>query len=83
MDEKLVYGLLSRRYQLQMSSGTLHRVASFLTDVAENISPPSSGFLRVTGFSETSVRTRSTHHKVREGIYNLYRRGSIPEDSVL
>jgi hypothetical protein len=34
-------------------------------------------------FSETSVVTRSTWYKVPEGICNLYRHESIPEDTVL
>jgi hypothetical protein len=33
-----------------MSSGTLYRVALVKTDVSENVSPPSSGLLRVIGF---------------------------------
>jgi hypothetical protein len=31
-------------------SGTLYRVAVVITDVFENVSPPSSGFPRVIGF---------------------------------
>jgi hypothetical protein len=36
--------------QLEMLSGTLYRVALVPTDVSENISPLSSGILRVIGF---------------------------------
>jgi hypothetical protein len=42
-------GMLSRRYQLFMSSGTLYRVRQVTFDVSENTSPPSSGFLIVIG----------------------------------
>jgi hypothetical protein len=39
--------MISRRYQLKVSSGTLYRVAIFRTDVSEKVLPPSSGILRL------------------------------------
>jgi hypothetical protein len=42
--------MLSRQYQLNMSSRTLYHVALVRTDVSENVSCTSSGFLRVIGF---------------------------------
>jgi hypothetical protein len=38
-------GILSRRYQLKMPSGTLYRVALVRTNVSVKVSSPSSGFL--------------------------------------
>jgi hypothetical protein len=49
VEEHLSSGVLSQRHQLQTSAGTLHSVPLVRTDVSENVSPPSSGFLRVTG----------------------------------
>jgi hypothetical protein len=40
-----------------MPSGTLYPVAIVRTDVSENISPPSSGFVRV--MTKCSLRTQS------------------------
>jgi hypothetical protein len=49
---------------LQMPCGTLYRVAVLQTDVLENISPPSSGFLELIGFhsSVTVVITVESYH---------------------
>jgi hypothetical protein len=79
-------GMLSRRCQLRMSSGTFYRVALVRTDVLENVSSPSSGFLKLIvcpqlyycgnteegedTFSETSVQTSVTRYKVPEDIFN-------------
>jgi hypothetical protein len=43
----LASSMLSQQYQRYMSSGTSYHVALVKTDGSENISPPSSGFLRV------------------------------------
>jgi hypothetical protein len=43
-------GMLSRRCQLKMSSGTLYGVALARTDVSENLSSPSSGLFKLIGF---------------------------------
>jgi hypothetical protein len=55
-----------------MSSGILHPVALIITDVSENISPPSSGFRNHEDggdlFSETSALTTATWCNTPEDI---------------
>jgi hypothetical protein len=52
-----------------MSSGTLYHVAVVRTNVSENISPPSSGFLRVRGFHSCVTMESLLINLSRDGYY--------------
>jgi hypothetical protein len=54
--------------QLQMSSGTLYHLVLIRTDVSENISPPSSGFLTVTALDSCVTMESQADQPLHRGI---------------
>jgi hypothetical protein len=56
---------------LKMSSWTWYRVALALTDVSENVSSPSSGFLKLDWFPEFHYRGNAVHSPPHRGTQLL------------